>query len=292
MLSSAYSSRVTFKMTPEEITKAIETHRHNAEEAVKGCRYKEAVTHYGKAYVLETGYDSLNKIISLYKANHKGLQDDLRILQWYEKKAWTVNRETETFDIDAMKMLAKMYRTGIGIIMKPNMEETIYWYEQAAKQWDGDAMNILGWIYETGESGAEQNYAKALNWYERSAAIGFARSMHDVGIFHRRGWGGLKANDGKAVEWYQKSADAGCGRAMHDLAYMHREGFGTQKDSLEARKWYEKAGDAGYANGYYELARIWEKGEEITADPAIAKTFYQKAADLDHPKAKEKCKEK
>src|SRR5438045_2325730 len=52
-----------------------------------------------------------------------------------------------------------------------NLEKAFYWFQKAAENGNGDAMNNLATCYENGK-GTEKNLEKAFYWFQKAATNG------------------------------------------------------------------------------------------------------------------------
>lgn len=95
----------------------------------------------------------------------------------------------------------------------------------------------LGYLYETGQGGLQQNYAEAEKWYRLAAEQGDVSGQYNLGLLYLRG-NGVQKNYLKAEKWLRKAAEQDFAEAQHDLGVLYSVGgSGLQIDLVEAYKW-------------------------------------------------------
>jgi TPR repeat protein len=119
-----------------------------------------------------------------------------------------------------------------------------------------EAMNLVGWMYETG-TGTEIDWFSAMTWYGAASAIDPGYPMFRLGMM------ALNVDDSKnneevkqlAHHYISQSANVGYRDAMDRLGWMYETGTGAPRDVAKAREWYQKAAEAGseWANGRLKL---------------------------------------
>jgi TPR repeat protein len=98
----------------------------------------------------------------------------------------------------------------------------------------------VGYNYERGILGFQQNYEEAMQWYQKAAA-----QRNDVAVF-RIGYISEQTKDyGQAMLWYQKAAAQGNSQAVFRIGYLYEHGWGVTKDTSQALQWYQKAASLG-----------------------------------------------
>jgi TPR repeat protein len=187
---------------------------------------------------------------------------------------------------EAMRMLGYMYDSGEG--EKTDYAQALQWYEKAAAAGNAAAMNGIAFMYEYGR-GVTQDYAQARRWLKEAAAAGNAFAMYDLGYMYERGEGATQ-DYAQARQWYEKAAAAGSAAAMENLGYMYDDGQGVKQDFVQARQWFEKGAAAGDGNAMYNLGNMYDHGEGVKQDYARARQWYEKAAAAGSKDAQERLK--
>ena len=137
----------------------------------------------------------------------------------------------------------------------------IHSFVLASENDDADAMFRLGFAYEHGTNGLDQDDAKAVEWYQKGAALGHVGSMDGLGFMNENGFGGLDVSGIKAIEWYKKAIEAGYINSHYDLGNIYRFGAeGVPQDGDLAETWYRKGAELGHASSIASLGLMIEKG--------------------------------
>ncbi len=121
------------------------------------------------------------------------------------------------------------------------------WFESAAKDGSGEAMNWLGEMDRFGKGGPK-NPAASIAWYIKAGEAGYAQGDYAAGFAYRgklRDWGEIK-DPVKARYYFERAAHKGQTSAMMHLGAMCAEGEGGPKDRTAARDWFEMAEKAGH----------------------------------------------
>jgi formylglycine-generating enzyme required for sulfatase activity/uncharacterized caspase-like protein len=109
----------------------------------------------------------------------------------------------------------ELYKRGEQAFEKKNYIEAISYYEQAVSSGNSEAMNALGYMYQTG-TGVTKDTKQAKSWYERSYSLSNNKAAYNLGYMYEFG---VEVNIIKAKEYYQKSCDwgdaNGCERLKH-----------------------------------------------------------------------------
>lgn len=133
-----------------------------------------------------------------------------------------------------------------------------------------------------------QEYSREVLDVMKSAKAGDAAAQYNLGFMYQNGRGGLEQNDEDAAKWYRKSAEQGNASAQCSLGFMYYYGRGgLEQNDKEAVYWYRKSAIQGNAYGQYDLAIMYELGRGVDRDTNMALYFYDKAAEQGHQSAKE-----
>jgi len=191
-------------------------------------------------------------------------------------------------DVDAQARLSALYSIGLGV--KQDFVEALFWAKKAAEHNNARAQNILGMIYEGGE-GVTKDLKAAVEWYWKSAEQGFALAHYNLGRMSQNGYG-VPKDPKKAAEWYQKAQklylDAAAQNnaiAQHMLGVMYDAGAGVTKDDKKAVEWYRKAAEQGDTDAQYNLGVSYANGQGVPQDDKKAVEWYRKAAEQGYANA-------
>lgn len=179
-------------------------------------------------------------------------------------------------DVRAMNNIGLLWAKGVGV-EKPNFDEALRWWKEAAKHGYPLAMNNIGLLYVNGQ-GVPKDAKKAFAWWQRSAELGNGWAMNNIGDLYESGEG-VEQNDALALEWYQKGADADEPLAMYNVGSLHERGRGAPQDFKAALRWYGRAADRGIAYAMHGIGQLTQAGKGTPADLPEAHAWYSVAAD-------------
>ena len=143
-----------------------------------------------------------------------------------------------------------------------------------------DDMMMVGYEFEMGENGREQDYAQAHDWYEKSALLGNGIAQYNLALMYLQGKG-IEVDYLKASEWFQQSAEQGDADAQYKMAQLYESGLGVEKDLFLAKEWYEKSAEQGGINAQYFLAQMYLEGNGTEQNTEMAIKWLTAAAEQD-----------
>lgn len=193
------------------------------------------------------------KIGFIYETGGYGIEQDYKLaLHWYSKSVMQDN-------ISAKKQLGIMYFEGTGV--DKNFEKSLFYFQNAnISETDHDSQYKLGFMYDNGEYGIDQNSILALEWYTKSAINGNTVAQYKVGLFYRNGLG-VEKDYKEAAMWFEKAADQD---VSLDIGYLYQSS--VKKAYREAISSFKKSAkndvdlDFKYGKGYLEkLEKNYEK---------------------------------
>ncbi len=207
--------------------------------------------------------------------NEYGLGQDIdmqKALEYYQLAA-------DKGMVDAITRLAAIF------IKDPyrNYEEAMRLSKKAAALHDGEAMVVLGNIYENGY-GVEKNYAEALKWYLKAGDKSKAEGYHNAGLIYYFGRAG-EPDIQKAVEYFALAAEQGFAFSKYFLGSAYIEGEGVDKDISKGFALIESAAEGGIVNAQSDLGYIYSEGVLGEVDFSKALKWYKLAADNNNPVA-------
>lgn len=179
-------------------------------------------------------------------------------------------------DVRAMNNIGLLWAKGVGVD-KPNFDEALRWWKEAAKFGYPLAMNNIGLLYANGQ-GVAKDTKKALAWWQRSADLGNGWAMNNIGDLYESG-DGIEQSDALALEWYEKGAEADEPLAMYNVGSLHERGRGVEQDFQAALRWYSRAADRGIAYAMHGLGQLTQAGRGAPIDLPEAHAWYTVAAD-------------
>lgn len=187
-------------------------------------------------------------------------------------------RAADRGDVEAMNLVGWSYETGHGVSV--NNEEAFRWYQRSADRGYAEAFLHLGWMYGNGIFVAK-NDEKATRLYQQAAELGETTAMSNVGWAHKTG-SGISKDAGKALYWFQQCANAYNPRCMADLGTFYALGDGVAKDDAKAVTWFREAAKAENPLAMNWLGAMYEKGRSIPKDLSQAFYWYKKSAERGH----------
>lgn len=153
-------------------------------------------------------------------------------------------------EIHAQNLVGYCYGLGLGV--KKDRLQAIFWYQQAAKYHHEEALFNLGVSYDKG-NGAE-DLKKALSFYKRAAALGHDGAQCNLGVNYLEGLG-TRRNLTKGIEWMRKAARNGSVVAQYNLGMAYLDGEGVRPNKRNARLWLQKAANQGHKKAVSALRR-------------------------------------
>jgi hypothetical protein len=180
--------------------------------------------------------------------------------------------------------LAMAYRQGDGVPMNGPAE--IRWLEVAAAQGEPASEDLLGTVYEYGQS---RNYGVADNWdtaarlWQSAASQGWMLGEFSMGRANQYGIG-VPLNLQIAISWYDKAAAQGHSQAAYFAKYLRdNHGFdGTTRDDDERALLGPLAGrtvpflpPVGFAFHHLAERQAFVKNEYLGQERAKAEANYQ-----------------
>lgn len=204
----------------------------------------------------------------LYQSNKLPDKDDITFYLTGKKKSYIENLQEQAMsgDTNAMIRLGNNHRHGYNGL-QPNNVEAVKWYKKAVNHGDLDAMWILAKMYKNGE-GVDQNNKKAFNLLSDCAHQSNISCMGHLGRMYNDGIG-TETDYQKAFEWWLKTALKGNATAQLQIGYFYhigKEGV-VEKDLEQARIWYEKSAAQNSSEAQRFLGYIYlDREGELATD--------------------------
>jgi TPR repeat protein len=129
-------------------------------------------------------------------------------------------------------------------------EEAVRLLQPLAERNSGYALLLLGWIYDTGATGASDKDA-ARSYYERAAAEGSTGAYLGHGQFLQ-----AQGEESQARAAFEAGAERGDIRCMSRLGRMMLEARGGPIDVAAGSAWLKKAAEQGHIFAQRELLSI------------------------------------
>lgn len=114
------------------------------------------------------------------------------------------------------------------------------------------------------EAFADGDYPSAIRYYELSAAKGMADAMNDLGFLYESV--PAYRDEQKAFAWYKKGAENDSAFAMNGLGACYENGTGVKQDMVKAFHWYQQAAQRHQPNAHFNLGRLYVLGTAVPQD--------------------------
>lgn len=206
-------------------------------------------------------------IALLYLQGQDGVRDPQRANQMFDEMA---NRS-----LDDTLSVAEMFFYGRGTLS--NYELALHYYQRAAEQGSGNAMNHLGESYRFGY-GVAIDYAKALDWYQRADAIDYDLAPHNIAEMHYDGKGMPQSYD-QALIGFKKGAALGVSLSAYFIGLIYQNGQGVAQDFKQANHWFYQAMDLRHHGAKFMLGQNMIEGKGMTKNPGKGLLFIVEAAE-------------
>lgn len=189
--------------------------------------------------------------------------------------------------IEACLEVAEGYNKGIkpfngGIVVEPNEELAIKWYERAYEYGSAKAALTLAKEYYNKFRGLDEYAIKsdvklAIKWYERAGELGSLEGYRMVsGIYFRENNSVFHENNNKkGEEILRKCVSMGDIDSLVILAERLKEGNGVTKDLKEAFELFSKAKDQGIGYAIYQLGLFYKDGLYIDKNIKKALALFE-----------------
>ncbi|MBI1391103.1 MAG: hypothetical protein GC152_00030 [Alphaproteobacteria bacterium] len=148
---------------------------------------------------------------------------------------------------------------------------------------DADALHLVGYLHETGLSGAV-NPGLAEAFYERAAAAGAAEAKIAYGSF-LLAQNRTPADAVRAAAAFREAAAEGEPHAIAKLGALYMEGVGVTRDPIVGASLLEKAASQDDPDALFYLGMAHVTGEGRAADPETARRLLSRAVKAGHVEA-------
>ena len=134
-------------------------------------------------------------------------------------------------------------------------ETALFWYRQAARADQVDALRALGQYYSlTDERRREASPREAVRWFTRAARKGDALSQTGLGLLYLDDTFPRRPKLG--AQWLLKAAEQDEVMAQHRLGLLYLEGKGVPKNAEQAAFWLGKAAEQGHRQAQDALSAM------------------------------------
>lgn len=191
---------------------------------------------------------------------------------------------------------------------------SLKWLKLSAAQQYPQALSRLGFYYEFGIDGVEQNEQKAAQLYEQAARKGhiaaqfslsvllldeesavhdpkqgqfwlrqaarngYPQAQYSLAVHYHNQENNDPAHLEKVIYWMTKSANNNEKEAQYTLGTWYLQGHLLPKHTEKALHWFKSAATQGDALSQYNIGLMYELGEGIAQDCKKSTYWYEKAA--------------
>ena len=190
-----------------------------------------------------------------------------------------------------------------------------HYYQLGAQRGCAMAISNLGYHYEFGDRGLDQNLERALDCYKRAAELGADVAQSNLAQAYQHGKFGLTPRLGpccgavsscrstgkygchgvvgklpgegssewpsiyaKAIAQFRRAMAKGNAKAVWRYGLMFELGRGVDKDNRQAVRWYTEAAQHGCIEAQRCLGNMYRWGRGVTADTRLANYWLGLAA--------------
>lgn len=269
-----------------------------------------------QAYLALEQYAELEQLEQTLSSDAKAgyIPAGVLLARIYHHKAQTAAFEQQIEAIDNFSKpgegLYQVARSLQQINQEP--QQTLEWYQQAAKLKHPKATLLLADIYKTqnntakaielfqqaydlgleqagielvkhyhfGNEDTEPDQQKAVQLLEKLAANNNAHAHYLLGMRYADGVV-VEQDSQTALQWLTSAHELGESQAANAIGILYEKGElsdPNQPDYQQAQLWYERAGERGDSNGFINLARWYQFGVEREVDMDKAGKYYVQAA--------------
>ena len=135
------------------------------------------------------------------------------------------------------------------------------------------ACNCLGRIFMK-----RRDYHGAAKWYQKSSKANDTEGLCLMGYFYQKGYGGIQQNTSSAIECLSKASSGGNFDQMISIARKFLKGGEFPKEEKIAVLILEAAGNSGNADAQYYLAKCYQNGNGVSINIGKAIELYKMAS--------------
>lgn len=181
-----------------------------------------------------------------------------------------------------MVKVARCYERGVGTSI--DLEESIHWYDEAAKKKDPEALYKLANFYCVGSPGIldpdQEEYVKYL---KQASDANYPPAIIDYAVLLQTGNSGVEQDIDKAEEMFKKMSDKpnNYGEAQYFLAKLYE----SKEDSEQAVKYFNMARENGIEGAHCDYALMLLDGKGVPVNQPEGMKILKQAADRGFPMA-------
>ena len=190
----------------------------------------------------------------------------------------SLQRRAAENDGVAEYLLGLAYSSGHMVAKDPKRASELF--QSAIADGELRATNSLGYMFFYGELGPK-NVAEAARWWEIGRGRGVAGAINNIGTLYQSGETGYPKDVHKAAALFRDAAAKGYPLAMVNLAGLLRGDDLGERDPAGAIQLLTRAGESGRADAWRTLSYMAQVGEGRPVDQALANDYFRRAAAAD-----------
>ncbi len=179
------------------------------------------------------------------------------------------------------------FQAGIAAYEIGKYDEAIKTWEPLAEKGNVNALNMLAQVYRLG-LGVQQDDTKAFELYDKAAERGSPEAQVNV-AFQLLTGKGVDRSPETAATWFAKAADQGNALAQYNLGLMYEKGIGVDQDQEFAADLYRLAAGKGQKRAVARLEALEASVEQNPETAQAEAEAAEKAAAAAKAEAEEKA---
>lgn len=172
--------------------------------------------------------------------------------------------------------LGQCYNFGLGV--EKDLKKAFYWYEEASKDGDVNALIKLGFLYR--DSSMEINFEKSFQYFLQSAEKGSPEGMYLVGLGYLNAEG-TQFDLKKGLEYFEKSSELDYDPATTFLGECYLKGEIVEKDFSKGFNYYLKSAESESIPSILQVGWMYFTGTGVEKNIEKAEEYFQIVAQKD-----------
>lgn len=228
--------------------------------------YNKAITYLKDAAFMGDS-EAMYYMANCYAYGNGAPQDSTKAVFW-------ANRAIDEGAKYAYFILGRMYRDGLSVVKNPGI--AIVYFKDGCKENVISCYGELGYGFERGLFGREEDYVAAEEYYTKGAQAGSAYCMEQLaGLYFYTTYNMVDLQ--KSSYWYKKLLDS---RYDSKIAERLSSIYNYLEDYRSAHNMYVTRGEHGDPWGYNQLAYMYADGKGVSKDMNQALIYIDRAIEL------------
>lgn len=181
-------------------------------------------------------------------------------------------------DMTAAFNLAYNYYYGIGT--EEDEARAAHYFEIAYRMGSTYAPLYLGRCCLHGQ-GAERDVRKAVQYLREAAEDDIAEAMEELGYLYDSGMDSLAADPKAAARWWRKGAELGHAQCCFEYGNCFKDGNGVRRDFRKALEWWLKGAEKNHVGCLCNVGCCYSHGDGVAQDYAEAVAYFRRCLELE-----------